>query len=103
MRQPFAAAPVYRFNERAILVAFHRREALAGTFVLQTARSLDRGPLCMAATGNLKQALLHAVRDPFTIRPPGSGRWRFWRYLPTAAKYSTPPDFATWLQRREAS
>ena len=78
-------------------MAFRRQEDTADSFVLQTARSLDRGPLCMTATSNLKQALLHAVRNPSTVRPPGGAD------DPMAAKYSVPNDSATWLAQREAS
>ena len=53
-----AATPVHRFNERAILLVFrHRQGAMAGTLVLQTARSLDRGAICMTARLSLH---LHA-------------------------------------------
>ena len=84
MRHCFAATPVYRFNERAILVVFRHQKAAAGTFVLQTARTLDRGAICVTATGNIRQALLDAVRNPSAKRPAG-GRWRFWRFLPMKA------------------
>ena len=84
MRLCFAAAPVYRFNERAILVVFRHQEAVAGTLILQSHRSLDRSAICMTATGNVKQSLLDAVRNPSAQRPAGS-RWRFWRYLPMVA------------------
>ena len=100
MRHCFAATPVYRFNERAILVVFRHQKAAAGTFVLQTARTPDRGAICVTATG--KQALLDAVGSPSAKRPAGD-RWRFWRHLPPEAECPAPNDIAAWLAQRETT
>ena len=63
MRHDFAARPLHRFNENAIMGVFHHRTT-AGTFVLQTARDLYRGAVCMVAAGDVKQALLDTGQDP---------------------------------------
>lgn len=81
MRHDFAARPVYRFNERAILAVFRHTREVAGTLILQTARDLYRGAICMISSGDVKEALIEAVREPSAARSGGS-RWKYWRYLP---------------------
>lgn len=80
MRHDFTARPVYRFNERAILAVFRHTREVSGTLVLQTARDLYRGAICMMSAGDVKQALIEAVRNPSAERL-GGNRWKYWRYL----------------------
>lgn len=96
MRHDFAARPVYRFNERAILAVFRQTREEAGTLILQTGRDLYRGAICMISAGDVKEALIEAVREPPGERPGGS-RWRYWRYLPkegekTRGEWPAPPS-----------
>ncbi|MDE0449761.1 MAG: hypothetical protein OXH96_24110 [Spirochaetaceae bacterium] len=81
MRHDFAARPVYRFNERAIQAVFRHTREVGGTLILQTARDLYRGAICVISAGDVKEVLIEAVREPSEERPGGS-RWKYWRYLP---------------------
>ena len=81
MRHDFAARPVYRLNERAILAVFRHTREVGGTLILQTARDLYRGAICVISADDVKEALIESVREP-TAEHLGGSRWRYWRYLP---------------------
>lgn len=53
--------------------------------ILQTGRDLYRGAICIISAGDVKEALIEAVREPAAERPVGS-RCRYWRYLPKGGR-----------------